>query len=43
MVKSGFILQGIITLAGLLFIWYLISRTGRRSIKTGKSPGAEKI
>jgi hypothetical protein len=26
MVKSGFILQGVVTLAGLGFLWYLISQ-----------------
>ena len=39
MANLGILLQGVTTAAGLGFIWYLISRGERRSIKTGKSPG----
>lgn len=38
MTNIGFILQGVTTVAGLGFIWYLVSKGQRRSIKTGRSP-----
>ena len=39
MANLGILLQGVTTAAGLGFLWYLISRAERRSIKTGRSPG----
>ena len=43
MTNMGFILQGVTTVAGLSFIWYLVSKGQRRSIKTGRPPNeAEK-
>jgi len=39
MANSGILLMLLYLVVGLGFIWYLISRGERRSIKTGKSPG----
>ncbi len=43
MANLGILLQGVTTVVGLGFIWYLISKGQRRSIKTGRPPNeAEK-